>query len=88
MSTVTIDTLDAIELAEILDYLLDHVALLAEHNTSSRLFADCSPYGLDDLQADITQLIDRLNTSLIDPLTRHRSIDLLMRRPSAARHGE
>jgi hypothetical protein len=68
MSTVTIDALDAIELAEILDHLLDHVTLLTEHNTSSRLFADCSPYGLDDLQADITRLIDRLNTGLIDPL--------------------
>jgi hypothetical protein len=80
MSTVTIDALDAIKLAEILEHLLDHVALLTEHNTSSRLFAHCSPYGLDDLQANITRSNHRLNTGPIDPLTRHRSIDLLGRR--------
>ncbi len=60
MSTVTIDALDAIELAEILEYLLESVEVLGKHNPSSWLFANCSPYRLDDLRADVTRLSNRL----------------------------
>lgn len=59
MSTDTIDALEAIELAEILEYFLEGVDVLGEHNLSSWLFADCSPYRLDDLRADVTRLITR-----------------------------
>ncbi len=64
MSTVTIDALDAIELAKILEYFLERVDVLGEHNLSSWLFADCSPYRLGDLRADVTRLINRLNAAV------------------------
>lgn len=63
LNTVTIEALDAIELAEILEYFLERVDVLGEHNLSSWLFADCSPYRLGDLRADVTRLIDRLNAA-------------------------
>jgi len=37
--------------------------ILAEHDLAPLLFADCSPYGLDDLRADVTRLINQLDTS-------------------------
>jgi hypothetical protein len=67
MCTVTIDALDAIELAEILEYLLERLDVLAEHSLASFLFAECSPYGLDDLQADLTRLINRLHAARLTP---------------------
>lgn len=67
MTTVTIDTLDAIELAEILDYFLDRLDILAEHNLAKLLFAECSPYDLDDLRADVTRLVNHLHTARLTP---------------------
>jgi hypothetical protein len=67
MSTVTIDALDAVELAEILEYFLERLDVLGEHGLAEFLFAECSPYGLDDLHADITRLITRLNTARLTP---------------------
>ena len=66
MSTVTIDALDAIELAEILEYFLERLDVLGAHSLAAFLFAECSPYSVDDLRADTTRLINRLHTS---PLT-------------------
>jgi hypothetical protein len=63
MTTVTIDALDAIELAEILDYFMERLDVLAKHDLATLLFPACNPYGLDDLRADVTRLIDRLHTS-------------------------
>jgi hypothetical protein len=60
---VILHTLDAIELAEILEYFMERLDILAEHALAKFLFADCSPYGLDDLRADTARLIDRLHTS-------------------------
>jgi len=67
MCTVTIDALDAIELAEILEYFTEHLDILAKHDLAKLLFADCSPYGLDDLRADLARLITRLHTSPMRP---------------------
>ena len=67
MSTVTIDALEAIELAEVLEYFLERVDVLGKHNLSSWLFADCSPYRLGDLRADVTRLINRLNATRLTP---------------------
>ena len=67
MSTVTIDALDAIELAEILEYFLERVDVLGEHDLGSWLFAECSPYRLGDLRADVTRLINRLNAARLTP---------------------
>jgi hypothetical protein len=67
MTTVTLDALDAIELAEILEYFMERLDILAEHDLAKLLFADCTPYGIDDLRADVARLIDRLHTSPLTP---------------------
>jgi hypothetical protein len=43
MTTVTIDALDAFELAEILEYIMERLDILAEHDLARLLFAECSP---------------------------------------------
>jgi hypothetical protein len=43
MTTVTLDALDAVELAEILEYPIERVDTLAEHDLAKLLFADTSP---------------------------------------------
>lgn len=52
MNNIILDALDAIELAEILDYFTERLDVLADHDLAKLLFAECSPYGLDDLRAD------------------------------------
>jgi hypothetical protein len=66
VSTVSIDALDATELTEILQYFLERLDVLGEHSLASFVFAECSPYGIDDLRADVTRLINRLQHT---PLT-------------------
>jgi hypothetical protein len=56
ITTVTIDALDGIELAETLEYFLERLDVLAEHDLATPLLADCSPYDLDDLHTDVTRL--------------------------------
>jgi hypothetical protein len=68
MTNVMLDAVDTIELAEILEYFVERLDILAEHDPAKLLFADCSTYDLDDLRADAARLIHRLHTS---PLTRH-----------------
>lgn len=67
MCTITIDALDAIELAEILEYFTERLDILAENDLAKLLFADCSPYNLDDLRADLARLITRLHTGPMTP---------------------
>lgn len=67
MEHVSIDTLDAIELTEILEYLLERLDVLDAHDLTRLLFADNSPYELDDLRADITRLVDRLQVAPFTP---------------------
>lgn len=67
MNNIILDALDAIELIEILEYFMERLDILAEHDLAKLLFAECSPYGLDDLRADVTRLIDRLSLSPLVP---------------------
>jgi hypothetical protein len=67
MTNVMLDAVDAIEIAEILEYLLERLDILAANDLANFLFADCSPYGLDDLRADTARLINRLYTSPLAP---------------------
>jgi hypothetical protein len=60
---IILASLDAIEIAEILEYFHERLDVLADKDLATLLFADCSPYGLDDLRADVTRLIHRLHTS-------------------------
>ncbi|MGH9292794.1 MAG: hypothetical protein ACRDZ6_08490 [Acidimicrobiales bacterium] len=48
---IVLDALDASEIADVLQYFLERPDILAEHDLAKFLFADCSPYGLDDLRA-------------------------------------
>jgi hypothetical protein len=68
MTTVTLDALDAIELAEILEFLLDCVDT-AHITTPPAGHGDA--YNLDDLRADTARLAGRLLTSPLaaTPLT-------------------
>jgi hypothetical protein len=67
VDTIILDALDAIELAEILEYFLERLDVLAEHDLAKLLFAECSPYGLHDLRADVARLIIRLHTGQLAP---------------------
>ena len=63
MDTVTLDALDAVELIEVLEYFLEQLDVLADHNLATpSCFNPCSPYNIDGLQADVVRLIHRLNT--------------------------
>jgi len=72
MTNIILDAVDAIELAEILEYFMERLDILANHDLAKFLFADCSPYDLDDLRADVARLIHRLETS---PTSVHRPLD-------------
>jgi hypothetical protein len=67
MTNVMLDAVDAIELAEILEYFVERLDILADHGLAELLFADCSTYDLDDLRADAARLINRLHTSPLTP---------------------
>ena len=67
MNHIILDAVDAMELIEILQYFMERLDLLAEHDLAELLFAECSPYGLEDLRADVTRLISSLNLSPLTP---------------------
>jgi hypothetical protein len=64
MTTITLDALDAVELTEILEYFIERLDDLAEHDLAELLINQChSAYDIDDLRADLARLIHRLKTS-------------------------
>ena len=63
MTIVTLDAVDAVELAEILEFFMQRIDVLAAHDLDAFFFSECSPYGIDDLRADVARLIHRLYTS-------------------------
>ena len=67
MTTVTLDAVDAVELAEILEFFMQRLDILAEHDLAAFFFSQCDPYGLDDLREDVARLIERLYTSPYAP---------------------
>ena len=58
---IVLDVLDAIEIAEILEYMLEGLSL-AEHDRGGVLTND-ENYSLDDLRADVVRLTSKLLTS-------------------------
>lgn len=60
---IILASLDAIEIAEIVEYFMERLDVLADSDLATLLFNQCSPYGLDDLRADVTRLVNRLCTS-------------------------
>ncbi len=67
MSTVTLDAIEAVELADILEYFIERLDVLADQGLATFLFVQCSPYNIDDLRADTARLIDRLHTTQLSP---------------------
>jgi len=56
---IVLDVLDAIEIAEMLEYMLEH---LAAHDLPGVLEED-NTYGIDDLRADVARLTNKLLTA-------------------------
>jgi len=67
LNNIILDTVDAMELIEILEFFMERLDVLAEHDFAKLFFAECRPYGLEDLRADVTRLINSLNLSPMTP---------------------
>jgi hypothetical protein len=67
MTIVTLDAVDAVELAEILEFCMQRLDILAEHDLAASFFSQCDPYCLDDLREDVARLTHRLYTSPYAP---------------------
>jgi hypothetical protein len=67
LNNIILDAVDAIELIEILEFFMERLDVLAQRDFAKLLFAECSPYGLEDLRADVTRLINSLNLSPLSP---------------------
>jgi hypothetical protein len=65
MATLTLDAVDAEELAEILEYFLERIDL--QGRDATELLSDPGLYGRDDLRSDLTRLIERLRNSPLSP---------------------
>jgi hypothetical protein len=66
MATITLDAVDVIELAEILDYVVEFIDNL--HITTLPA-CDRDIYNLNDLRTDVARLVDGLLTSPLQPPT-------------------
>jgi hypothetical protein len=64
MTTVT---LDAVELTEILEYLIERLDTVAHHDLATPVYNLCSRYDIDELRQHVARLIDLLNTRQIEP---------------------
>lgn len=67
MTTVTLDAVEAVELAELLEYFMERLDILVEHDLAANFFSPGSPYGIEDLRADLARLIERLQTGQLTP---------------------
>ena len=67
MNHIVLDAVDAMELIEILEFFMERLDVLAEQDFAKLFFAECRPYGLEDLRADVTRLINSLNLSPLSP---------------------
>jgi hypothetical protein len=59
---VIVDAADAVELIEILEFFLETLDTLDNDATGTPL-RGCRGYHTEDLRADLTRLVDRLNRS-------------------------
>jgi hypothetical protein len=66
MTNVTLDAADAVELGEILEFFMQRLDILVEHDLAAFFFSECDPYGIGDLRADVARL-ERLHTSPYSP---------------------
>ena len=64
---IDLDAADAVEVIEILEYFIETIDCASAHGLVSRLYENCGSYDIDDLRADLTRLVDRLNHSRLTP---------------------
>jgi hypothetical protein len=67
MAIVTLDAADAVELTEILEFLIERLDMLARHDLATLVFNLCSPYDIDELREDVARLIHQINTGSTSP---------------------
>jgi hypothetical protein len=65
MATVVLDTVDVMEIIEVLEYLMERIDDLSGNEHA--LLDQQDPYDIDDLRADVTRLIDILKVSKLTP---------------------
>ena len=66
MTTITLDALDAVELAETLEYLLERICYLTT-TIENPLLQPAGLHDIEDLRSDIDRLIQRLRQSKQSP---------------------
>jgi hypothetical protein len=66
MNHIALDAADAVQLIEILEYVIDALDHVATHHPT-QLCADPTSYDIDDLRADLARLVDRLKRSPLTP---------------------
>jgi hypothetical protein len=64
---IALDAADAVELIEILQYFIETLDRIAEHDAVARVIGGLDTYGISDLRADIERLINRLQLSPLTP---------------------
>jgi hypothetical protein len=64
---VRLDTLDGIEIAELLEYILGRLDQMPESELEILNFVEGSPYRYKHLRDDIERLIDRITTAAYSP---------------------
>ena len=67
MNHIALDAADAVELTEILQYLIETLDRVTEHHAITHVIDDLDPYRISDLQADIARLINQLQRSQLTP---------------------
>jgi hypothetical protein len=64
LATIALDANDAVELAEILEFLFECLDTLC---TATLPSCDPDAYNVNDIRADVARLVDRLLTSPLTP---------------------
>jgi hypothetical protein len=67
MNHIALDAADAVELIEILQYFIETLDRVTEHDAIAHVTDDLDPYHITDLQTDIARLINQLQRSQLTP---------------------
>ena len=61
LARVAINTIDAMEITEVLEYALERLEIVVGDGFTMLVFEQPDVYGIDDLRADVNRLISNLN---------------------------
>ena len=67
MNHIALDAADAVELTEILQYFIQTLDRVTEHDAITPVIDDLDRYRISDLHADIARLINQLQRSQLTP---------------------